>query len=253
MSRRSWLPLAVVMLVMACSAVGWAASTDIVQMSDGTYWNIASHQQTDADGNALVADAAPDRAFAMLQPSILSTLFYHIKVGSGQPAGTALVDSMSAAILVRGYTHLGLMLYPSDTTIVKATALALQVRWSANSGVDSLSVYTEQPSIAPAAGTPDSLTTLAQVTMQYAATDSTAFPDEQVIIIPHKNGPRGMFVEIRRPGGNGSWPASGFYLSLRWRHLQTYVASMALAGNADAQAAGGEPWFRCRADLVGWR
>jgi hypothetical protein len=54
MSRRSWLPLVAVLLVMACASVARAASTDIVQVADGTYWNIASHEKCDASGNQLV-------------------------------------------------------------------------------------------------------------------------------------------------------------------------------------------------------
>jgi hypothetical protein len=115
MSRRSWLPLAVVLLVMACSATAWAEG-DIIsaptRFQSLRWQNARNGAITDSSGNALETEAFKDRDL-WLNSSL--TDIDTVSVGNG-------CDSTATAIYTAPYGRLFLHIKCRQGSAAVATA-----------------------------------------------------------------------------------------------------------------------------------
>jgi len=256
--------LGALMAVALLAGTAFALPPNIAQTGDGLYHNTITGEITDVNGNALQTESYPDQDLVLLQPSILSSLFYHRVLSATQPAGTVLVDSMQSGVSTQGFSKIGLWLYPTDslsggTSLVGAWTIALRIRWSENGGSDTLSTFTQSRLIKGtgttymgtyAAGAVDSINGFNAAVTEAAANDSLAYPDEKVVVIPHTVRSRGFVVWL---SGYEGLPIAAPYIQVCWRHLNTYDPNLAALGEAAAQSSNSEPWLRLRADLVGAR
>lgn len=260
-------------------SIGRAKLVDVVggiyyPDTSGRWFNMTS------EGYLKVQEQAPAQGFQLIQPSVLSSNFFHTDgVITGIAGGPyTITDSTIAPINVQGYARLALLVYPMTVSTTNGTGadsiqtalLALSWRLHTSGAADSTNTYSElqwnrHQSVANLSAADSSFwrpDTVGTTNMQaynlvntgggasVAADDRLAAPGEVVVALNAMSPrgimrfPRGRLIYLKTHDGAD---VSGNYLSIYWRALATVLRSGAIA--SDTQ----EIKFRVRADLVGWR
>lgn len=286
-ARRFGLAVLVALATIVSTAgaqgrIGYRTSGDTrmapVQIG-GQYYNPETGALVDANGNAIVTEAYPDRDRVLLQPSIISARFCYgadgLSTGWTSPK-TVTYDSTSA-VNTQGFTRLALLFYPQFEDSIAAAQFAIQTRLHSNSGVDSMSVYDVLRVRTSSTGidTAGSFTEAnAQRLVQFGSSgiDTAQIgPGEiPVLFFPNKNSHSGAALMLDLPRGT---PIAGPYVSFRvrimntfnanltsWTHTDGTLTGVAIYGAkqgrsniAGGQSSGDTRFVILRADLVGWR